>query len=132
LAPAVRGYRSAVEESEIVVTRSSPEVAVVTLKGDHDSYSVPLLNHALRTAAESVACVVVDLTRTTFVDSHLLSELAAARTLWPETSILIAAEQGSHPESVLRVVRYDRIFPVLASVAAALEACAERSRLTPA
>jgi anti-anti-sigma regulatory factor len=113
------------DDSQITVAWPARRTAVVTVVGDHDHFSGSLFRHALAETVAGAGCVIVDLLETTFIDGHVLSELAAARTKHPELRILLAVAPGSHPDSLLRIVGFDRLFDIHHTVPLALSKCAQ-------
>lgn len=63
----------------IAVERSEPGVAVVSLVGEHDSFSAPKLELELALLQFDRRSIVVDLSETTFIDSAIVSVLIRAR-----------------------------------------------------
>jgi anti-anti-sigma regulatory factor len=112
------------DDCQITVAWPARRTAVVTVVGDHDFLSGSLFRHTLAETSAKAGCVIVDLLETTFIDSHMLSELAAARNAHPEVRILLAVAPRSHPDSLLRIVGFDRLFEIHPTVAEALAACA--------
>ena len=63
----------------VSLDRAEPNVGVVSLIGEHDTYSARRLENELGMLVDSAAHVVVDLTDATFVDSQTLSVLLTAQ-----------------------------------------------------
>lgn len=62
-----------------------PGCVVVSAGGEIDAHYSPSLDRALRSAMQSSASVVVDLTEVSFIDSSGIGALIRARTLADET-----------------------------------------------
>ena len=69
---------------EIAVDRSEDGVAIVSVVGEHDMNSAPQLQYELDGAVRDRLSVVVDLTRTMFVDSQIVAILLRA---WEEAHV---------------------------------------------
>jgi anti-anti-sigma factor len=65
--------------NDIDVDRRVPGVAIVALVGEHEAYSAPAVEHELQGALAAGSAVIVDLTRTEFLDSSVISVLLRAR-----------------------------------------------------
>jgi anti-anti-sigma factor len=65
--------------ANIEIDRRVPDVAIVSLVGEHEAYSVPDIERELGAALADDRAVIVDLTRTDFIDSAVVSELMRAR-----------------------------------------------------
>jgi anti-anti-sigma factor len=63
----------------VTLHRRDPAAAVVALLGEHDAYTAARLENELAVLVDDGLHVVVDLSGATFVDSHTLSVLLAAR-----------------------------------------------------
>lgn len=82
-----RGLRRCINEPDsrltvagrIEIDRDEPGVAVVSLVGEHELYAVLEVEHALDHAIHDGLALVIDLTRTEFVDSSVVAILLRAR-----------------------------------------------------
>src|SRR5581483_4348048 len=93
---------------------------VVRLGGELDLYNVDAVRAALAAAAgDRPACVVVDLSRVTFLDSTALGVLVEARAALPEGALRLAAPQLEAMRA-LRVSGLDRHLAVHDTVEGAL------------
>jgi anti-sigma B factor antagonist len=63
----------------IDVDRRVPGVAIVALTGEHETYSAPDIERELFAALADDQAVIVDLSRTEFLDSSVVSVLLRAR-----------------------------------------------------
>jgi anti-anti-sigma factor len=65
--------------SRIDIDRRVPEMAIVSLVGEHETYSADEIQEALDTALADGLAVIVDLTQTEFLDSAVVNVLMRAR-----------------------------------------------------
>jgi anti-sigma B factor antagonist len=91
----------------------SPEAAVVTLSGEHDLLTKPVLARAL-TRAIAHSNVLVDLTGCTFIDSSVIGELVSASRALAERQGRLELLIPSSPTIVSRVLRMTAIDAVVA------------------
>jgi anti-anti-sigma factor len=68
-----------VAAARIEIDRDEPGVAVVSLVGEHELYSVLEVERALDAAIHEGLALVIDLTRTAFLDSSVVAILLRAR-----------------------------------------------------
>jgi anti-anti-sigma factor len=109
----------------IAVTHDGLDVAVLTLTGEQDHYSSRALSATLAAELEAGRNIVVDLTRTAFIDSTSAGALlvsdqratAAARRL----VILLTDETPEPVARLFETARLTTILTVVASAEAALE-----------
>lgn len=94
---------------------------VVVACGEVDLHTAPGLREALLAARESSGTVIIDLTRVTFMDSSGLGVMVGAldRAKQEKGSVLLV---GPTPmvRKVLGITRLDEIFPVYATLEAAV------------
>jgi anti-sigma B factor antagonist len=108
--------------------RSVPgNVLILTLIGDHDLATKPMLLAGLADAAPEAA-IVIDLTRCTFVDSTVIGAILGARVPEPcnPRVCLVFPPDTSYVVRALSVVGMRDLLPVYPSVGAALEHLAAR------
>ena len=106
--------------AEIIVPQAN--VAILAVDGAIDIYSGAMFKELfLKAVAEGARHVIVDLTKTTFVDSTGLGALVAGAKQAPEDSLAVVCSDESIT-NVFALVGLDRIFTVFASRAAALAA----------
>jgi anti-sigma B factor antagonist len=99
------------------------DVPVVTLHGEADIYSAPLLRDGLATLLESGArAVVVDLTDVAFLDSTGLGELVSARNRAVEgaQAFPIACDDGRILK-LFRITGLEQVFEIHPTVNAAVQ-----------
>lgn len=79
--------------------------------GELDLASVPSLRTAIEDASATVASVVLDLTRVSFIDSSIVEVIVAASTDIARreagSQLVVASLPDSHPRRVLNMVRAD-------------------------
>ena len=98
---------------------------VIAVAGEADLYSAPDLKRALDEAIEAGGKdIVVDMTRTTFVDSTALSVLVeATKRLRPDGRVaLVCVDQNL--VKIFRITALDRLFPLYSSRADAVRGLA--------
>jgi len=100
--------------------RSGEDIFVVSLAGEHDLYTAPKVQEALRgVIAAGAGTIVVDLTETTFLDSTMLHALLRARNeLRDGGRLLLVAEDGS-VKRAFEITGIDRLFDFFPSRRAA-------------
>ncbi len=104
--------------SEVLTPRD--DVVVLALEGAVDIYAAPEFKALfLRTIGQGTRQVVVDLTRTTFLDSTGLGVLVSGAKQAPLGSLSIVCDDESMA-NVFTMVGLDRIFRMFASLPAAL------------
>jgi anti-sigma B factor antagonist len=65
--------------SRIDIDRRVPDVAILALVGEHETFSAPDIERELDSAIADGSAVIVDLTRTEFIDSSVVTVLLRAR-----------------------------------------------------
>ena len=119
-------YRAGTEDlgmPSVEVVRHSARIAVVSLVGEHDLSTKDRMLDALASAA-SQPCVVVDLSRCTFVDSSFIGVLVA---LYGTDICTVQARRARTQRVVwrtLELVQMDRFFAIHDSLEQALLAAA--------
>lgn len=110
-------------EAQVRVERVG-EVAVVSLQGEHDLDSVAELRSQLQSALEAQPrALVVELSRTSFMDSTALGALvAAARRAALAGCTFCVADPSPNVARILAVTGLNRVWPTYESVAAAAAA----------
>lgn len=101
--------------------------AVVVVAGDLDAATAPRLQAELaQLAAEGIDRVVLDLRRTTFVDSFGLGVIVSAKKRLSQEGNALCLVAGSEQRTLRRVLEItglDRVLPVHGSVIEAVDAC---------
>jgi anti-sigma B factor antagonist len=110
-----------------VVVEHLPTVSVVALHGDHDIATVPAIEAALDAVLERGTNVVVDLSRTSFMDSSVVrSTILGHRALMPGRVVAVAAPPGTGPRRLLDLVELAAVVPVFDSLEDAIAGAAAR------
>ena len=99
---------------------------VIAVAGEADLYSAPELKRALDGAIEAGGRdIVVDLTRTTFIDSTALSVLVeATKRLRPGGGRIALVCVDQNLVKIFRITALDRLFPLFSSRAEAVRSLA--------
>jgi anti-anti-sigma factor len=103
-------------------------VRIVVLTGEHDLGTVPMVRDAFEAATGNGEALVIDISRTTFVDSSILGAVLEARRLAVEADrgFAVACEDAAEPvRRVLEVTGLAEELPVHTSREAALQALAD-------
>jgi anti-sigma B factor antagonist len=91
--------------------RSGEDTFVVSLAGEHDLYTAPKVQEALRSViADGARTTVVDLTETTFLDSTMLHLLLNARKELGDSGRLLLVTDDAAVKRVFEVAGIDRFF----------------------
>jgi anti-sigma B factor antagonist len=91
--------------------RSGEDIVVVSLAGEHDLYTAPKVQEALRgVIAAGARITVVDLTETTFLDSTMLHVLLIARKELREGGRLLVVTNDASVKRVFEISGIDRFF----------------------
>ncbi len=113
-------------EDAIVVEHEEPGVAVIGLWGEHESYGAPALERRLASLLTEDVAVVVDLSRTTFVDSTTLLALLRARRLAEERGLGFVLQMddstGEYVRRTFEITRLTSVFSTSRTRAEAVEA----------
>jgi anti-sigma B factor antagonist len=99
---------------------------VIAVTGEADLYSAPELRRELEAAIDAGGRdIVVDLTKTTFIDSTALSVLVeATKRLRPEGGRLALVCVDQNLVKIFRITALDRLFPLFTSRADAVRSLA--------
>ena len=110
-------------EFEVVTGEFGDGVAVATVIGEADLYTAPELKQALNGLVDGGAhSVLVDLSRTTFLDSTTLGVLmGAVRRLRPTGGEIAIVCRDPNIIKIFTITLLDRIFAITDSVAAGVE-----------
>lgn len=109
----------------ITIEQPRPDVAVVTVHGDLDLRTAPLLQEALRPPVQGPGAVIVDLRDVDFLGSAGLAELAGAQnTASGNGARLVLVASGRVVLRPLEVTGLATLFDIFESVDAALEGIA--------
>jgi anti-anti-sigma factor len=104
----------------ISVTLQDPEVAVVRLVGEHDSFSSTRVENELAQLLDEGRRVVVDLCDATFIDSQTLSVLLGARHHAEHASLgfalVLPRDRYTQVHRLLELTRLGRAFAVFPTI----------------
>ena len=112
------------EKPEIEVRPEPGDVIVLTLTGDHDLATKPLLVAELAEVTPATA-IIIDLTRCTFIDSTVIGAILGARLPGPSRIALVLPPDTSYVVRALSVIGMRDLLPVYPSVEAALHDLAD-------
>jgi len=102
--------------------QSGEDIFVVSLLGEHDLYTAPKVQEALRSViAAGARTPVVDLTETTFLDSTMLHVLLTARNELRDDGRLLLVTNDASVKRVFEISGTDRLFDFYPSRRAAEE-----------
>jgi|SRR4051794_2399645 len=100
-------------------TEGSHLPATIELDGDWDVARVPVLRERIDAHLRARRALVIDLGRSTFLDSTALGVIIGARTRWQSRGLglaLVVNEGTSHPvRNALHLLGVDRMLPVFQS-----------------
>jgi len=103
-----------------ISTSGQDGILIVTAEGDVDLCTTPILRQALETQCASRTergSVAVDMRDVAFIDSAGLALLVEIRKRYSDTCRLaLIVEEGSQPERVLRLGRFDTFLQVCHSL----------------
>ncbi|SRR6266487_1258476 len=113
-------------DDTMVVYGEDPGVAVVILSGEQEAYGAEKLERQLAWFLAEEVAVVVDLSRTTFVDSAVLLALMHARKAAEEHGLGFVLQMdestGWYVRRTFEITRLTSVFPTFMTRAAAVEA----------
>ena len=87
---------------KVDIDRSERGVAIVTLTGEHATYTAEKLGRELEALLEEGCGVVVDLTDATFLDSSVVAVILAARAIAAERGLKFALVMHDHTGPAVR------------------------------
>ena len=110
--------------ARVEVDRSESGVAIISLIGEHELYSVLEVERALDRAIHDGRAVVIDMTRTEFLDSSVVAILLRAReeahVVGTSFALVIDDSTGKSVRQLFEITGLATIFRVAASRAEAL------------
>jgi anti-sigma B factor antagonist len=115
---------------QVAVGHHARGVAVVTLRGEHDLSTQPVLTRALKLAAAH-SSVVVDLSECSFIDSTVITELINTSQMLRasgERFMLVIPPSQAQVVRIAKMVRLDEMFEVHGSTDAAFARLKEEKR----
>jgi len=114
---------AAVHPGEIGLERKESGVVVLTLTGEHDLTTAPVLREQMESAVTDSSGVLIDLSAAEFIDSSIIGVVLEARRRTEEAGIGFAAALHDGQPAVRRVLEVtglDSNLPVHADLDAAL------------
>jgi anti-anti-sigma factor len=103
---------------------SEPGVVIVVLEGEHELFGAMKLQRRLYALIDEGLALVVDLTRTTFLDSSIVSVLLRAqeraRRDGTRYAIILDESSGDSVRRMFEITGLDRYLPVVPTREAAL------------
>ena len=112
--------------SEIRVDRPEPGVAIVTVCGEHESFSAPKLAAELDTLLAEGAAIIADLTEADFLDSSVIGALlrgrAQARDRGTRFAVVVDDSTGWAVKRLLDVTGLLEVFEIRPDRASAVAA----------
>jgi anti-sigma B factor antagonist len=105
--------------SRIDIDRRVPDMAIVSLVGEHETYSADQIDRELQSALAEGLAVIVDLTETEFVDSSVVSALMRARDeaqrLRIRFALVVDDSTGWPVRQLLELTGLVSVFPIAES-----------------
>jgi anti-sigma B factor antagonist len=98
------GIPAGVRTGELGLELTDAGVAVLTISGEHDLSTAPVLRRRFDRLLEEGTATVVDLTPATFVDSSILGAILDARRRADEGNVGFAVVHASGTDAVDRVL----------------------------
>jgi len=102
----------------ISTDRLDEETVVIRVSGESDLYTAPQLKgELLRAISAGALRIVVDLTRTTFIDSATLGVLLGGlKRLRPRGGEISLVLHDPNIKKIFEITTLDRVFPIMASL----------------
>jgi anti-sigma B factor antagonist len=130
-----RGSFAGVRTGELAIERTDSGVAVLTISGEHDLSTAPILRRRLEGLLDEGTAVVVDLSPATFVDSSILGVILDGRRGAATAGIGFAIVHANGADAVDRVLEVTGLraeLPVHASREEAFSEVSSDSGKSPA
>jgi len=130
-----RGSFAGVRTGELALERTDSGVAVLTISGEHDLSTAPILRRRLEGLLDEGTAVVVDLSPATFVDSSILGVILDGRRRAATAGIGFAIVHANGADAVDRVLEVTGLraeLPVHASRGEAFSEVSSDSGKSPA
>lgn len=121
-------------QSRISITRPEPDVAVVSLAGEHDLASAQDAAHAFEELVAGRNNVVVDLSALTFIDTTTVHALVVGRRLANAAgvSFLVHLPEGHAARRMLDLMRVLDVLPTSATLSEAISRAHASDQSPPA
>ena len=100
----VQGKSETVRTGEIALERSDEDLAVLTVRGEHDLSTAPDLRRRLKALIGEGDSIVVDLSPATFVDSTILGVILDAYRRASDAGLGFAVAHANGGSAVARVL----------------------------
>jgi anti-sigma B factor antagonist len=132
-----QGISADVRTGELVIERTDPGMAVLTISGEHDLSTAPHLRRRLDGLVDEGTATVVDLSPATFIDSSILGVILNGRRRAAEAEIgfAVARSRSNGSDAVDRVLEVTGLrteLPVHARREEAFQAASGNSGKSPA
>lgn len=102
--------------AQVDIDRRVPGVAIVTLVGEHETYTAPDIERELDSALADGLATIVDLTQTDFVDSSVVNVLLRSRDeaqrRGQRFALVVDDATGWSVRQLLEVTGLVSIFPI--------------------
>jgi anti-sigma B factor antagonist len=104
--PAVQGISADVRTGELALERKDSGLAVLTISGEHDLSTAPILRRRLNALLDERTATVIDLSPATFIDSSILGVILDGRRRAEEQKIgfAVAHSNTNGSDAVNRVL----------------------------
>jgi anti-sigma B factor antagonist len=99
-----RGSFAGVRTGELAIERTDAGVAVLTISGEHDLSTAPILRRRLEGLLSESTAAVVDLSPATFIDSSILGVILDGRRRAAAAGIGFAVVHANGDDAVDRVL----------------------------
>jgi anti-sigma B factor antagonist len=99
-----RGSFAGVRTGELAIERTDSGVSLLTISGEHDLSTAPILRRRLEGLLDEGTAVVVDLSPATFVDSSILGVILDGRRRAATAGIGFAIVHANGTDAVDRVL----------------------------
>jgi anti-sigma B factor antagonist len=123
-----RGSFAGVRTGELAIERTDAGLAVLTISGEHDLSTAPILRRRLDGLLDQGTPTVVDLSPATFIDSSILGVILDGRRRAAEVDIGFAVVHANGADAVDRVLEVTGLRAELPVHADREEAFSEVSR----
>ena len=102
--PSERGISAGVRTGELALERNDAGLAVLTISGEHDLSTAPLLRRRIDNLLDEGTATVIDLSPATFIDSSILGVILDSRRRASDAGIGLAIVHANGAEAVDRVL----------------------------
>ena len=103
----------------VSIDRSEPGVTTVTLEGEHETFSVLEIERAIDEAVSRGDAVVIDMTKTVFIDSSIMAILLRGReeahVAGTKLALVIDDSTGWPVQRLFEVTGLRSVFPIAAT-----------------